>query len=48
MGIILCKDRKNITVKYTLDSLKNPLGVSEYKLNKDLEKYLKEMTPEEV
>ena len=40
IGIILCKDKRNITVKYSVDGLKRPLGVSEYQLNKELEKHL--------
>ncbi|MEI8321280.1 MAG: PDDEXK nuclease domain-containing protein [Alphaproteobacteria bacterium] len=47
IGIILCKDKRNITVKYSLDGLKRPLGVSEYKLNKELEKKIKESLPDE-
>ncbi|MEI8321223.1 MAG: PDDEXK nuclease domain-containing protein [Alphaproteobacteria bacterium] len=48
IGIILCKDKRNITVKYSLDGLKRPLGVSEYKLNKELEKKIKESLPDEM
>ena len=47
IGIILCKDKRNITVKYSLDALKRPLGVSEYKLNKELEKKIKDSLPDE-
>ncbi len=41
MGIILCRDKKNITVKFSLEGLKNPLGVSEYQLSQELEEKLK-------
>lgn len=47
IGIILCKDKRNVTVKYSLDGLKKPVGVSEYKLNKELETKLKESLPDE-
>ena len=45
--IILCRDKRNVTVKYSLDGIKRPLGVSEYKLNKELEQKLKEALPDE-
>ncbi len=47
IGIILCKDKRDITVKYALDGLRKPLGVSEYQLSKELEKQLKEALPAE-
>jgi len=48
MGIILCRDKKNITVKFSLDGLKNPLGVSEYQLSQELEEKLKGVLPGET
>ncbi len=48
MGIILCRDKRNITVKFSLDGLKNPLGVSEYQLSQELEEKLKGALLEEV
>jgi len=43
MGIILCRDNNHITVKYSIDGIQRPLGVSEYTLSQVLEKRLKEI-----
>ncbi len=42
MGIILCRDNSHITVKYAIDGIQRPLGVSEYTLSQALEKKIKE------
>ncbi len=30
IGLILCKEKKDITVEYSIDGINKPLGVSEY------------------
>lgn len=42
IGIILCREHDHITVRYALDGINRPLGISEYKLSRILEKRLKE------
>lgn len=34
IGIILCKDKKNVVVEYALRGMPNPIGVSEFELTK--------------
>ena len=41
IGIILCRENNHITVKYSLDGIQRPLGVSEYILNQTLEEALR-------
>ncbi len=41
MGIILCRDNNHITVRYAIDGIQRPLGVSEYTLSQALEEKLK-------
>ncbi|MFH0905953.1 MAG: PDDEXK nuclease domain-containing protein [archaeon] len=41
IGIILCKNKDEVTVKYALRNLKKPVGISEYKLVKSIPKELK-------
>ena len=45
IGIILCTDKDNIEVEYALQSLNHPMGVSEYKLTKELPDELKSSLP---
>lgn len=42
IGIILCRNNNHITVQYAIDGIQRPLGISEFKLEKGLEKRLKE------
>jgi len=50
IGLILCEDKKGITVEYAIEGIAKPMGVSEFKLTeklpKDLQKFLP--TPEEI
>ena len=41
LGIILCRDNQHITVKYALEGIQRPLGVSEYEFSQALEEKLK-------
>ena len=36
IGLILCKDKNKISVKYALEGVNKPIGVSSYKLKKYL------------
>lgn len=36
IGIVLCKDHKSFEVEYSLRSIKNPVGVADYNLEKAL------------
>ena len=47
IGIILCADKSNITVEYALRSVKNPMGVSQYRLTTKLPAELKKVLPSE-
>jgi len=50
IGIILCEEKRGITVEYAIEGISKPMGVSQFKLTEnlpsDLEKYLP--TPEEI
>ena len=50
IGIILCEEKRGITVEYAIEGINKPMGVSQFKLTEnlpsDLEKYLP--TPEEI
>lgn len=50
IGIILCSERDRFEVEYALRGVKNPVGVSEFRLSKSLPKELldKLPTPEEL
>lgn len=45
IGILLCKSKDEITAQYTLDSLKQPIGVSEYLLDHGLPENLQSELP---
>lgn len=45
IGIILCKDKKNVVVEYALKDLKKPIGVSSYLLTEALPDDLKPSLP---
>ncbi|MCK9582787.1 MAG: PDDEXK nuclease domain-containing protein [Endomicrobiales bacterium] len=47
IGIILCAQKKNITVEYSLRSAKNPVGVAEYQLTNKLPAELRKVLPSE-
>ena len=46
IGIILCTDKKNIDVEYALRDINKPVGVSEYKLLKNLPNELSGKLPD--
>jgi len=45
IGVLLCKSKDETTVQYTLDSLKQPIGVSEYLLDNGLPENLQNELP---
>jgi len=45
IGIILCAEKDNLEVEYSLKVAKNPIGVAEYQLTKRLPKELKGQLP---
>ena len=45
IGILICKSKNNTVVEYTLNSVNSPIGVSEYKLVKELPSELKNTLP---
>lgn len=45
IGIILCSERDRFEVEYALRGVKNPVGVSEFKLSKSLPKELSDKLP---
>jgi predicted nuclease of restriction endonuclease-like (RecB) superfamily len=47
IGIILCADKSAITAEYALRGVKNPAGVAEYQLTKELPAELKNIVPSE-
>ena len=47
IGLILCEDKKNITVEYAIEGINKPMGVSEFKLTEKLPEQLKQYLPTE-
>ncbi|MBI4648365.1 MAG: DUF1016 domain-containing protein [Bacteroidia bacterium] len=45
IGILLCKTPNQLVVKYSLQGIKTPIGVSEYQIRKGLPKNLKSVLP---
>ncbi|MDO5844439.1 MAG: PDDEXK nuclease domain-containing protein [Methanocorpusculum sp.] len=45
IGLILCRDKKNIVAEYALRDLKKPIGVSEYLFSAELPAELKRVLP---
>ncbi len=45
IGILICKSKNNTVVEYALSSIENPIGISEYKLSKQLPDELKNTLP---
>ena len=45
IGILLCKERDKLTAEYALRNINNPIGVSEYKLLKDIPEYFQNQLP---
>ena len=50
IGLILCEDKKGITVEYAIEGINKPMGVSRFKLTETLPEQLKKYlpTPEEI
>ena len=50
IGLILCENKKNITVEYAIEGINKPMGVSQFKLTEKLPDNLKEFlpSPEEI
>ena len=47
IGLLLCTDKKNKKVEYSLRGNQQPLGVASYKTNKSLEERIKSALPSE-
>lgn len=45
VGIILCKDKDNVLVEYTLKDMSKPIGISEYKITEAIPDDLKSSLP---
>jgi predicted nuclease of restriction endonuclease-like (RecB) superfamily len=45
IGIILCEEKNNLTVEYSIQNISSPMGVSHYTLTETLPKSLKEYLP---
>ena len=45
IGLIICKEKDEIVAEYSLGHINNPVGISEYKLSKELESKIKTTLP---
>lgn len=45
IGLILCEDKKGITVEYAIEGINKPIGVSQFKLTENLPDNLKKYLP---
>lgn len=45
IGLILCEDKKSITVEYAIEGINKPMGVSQFKLTEQLPEQLKQYLP---
>lgn len=45
IGLILCKDRNKLVAEYALKDVSKPIGVSEYRLLKDVPEELQDTVP---
>ena len=45
IGLILCKDKKKITVEYALRDISKPIGIAEYRLTEAIPQDLKSNLP---
>lgn len=45
IGLILCEEKKGITVEYAIEGINKPIGVSQFKLTEDLPEKLKQYLP---
>ena len=46
IGLLLCKDKRNMTIEYAIEGISKPMGVSEYNITRTLPKELKGRLPE--
>lgn len=45
IGLILCQEKKGITVEYAIEGISKPIGVSQFKLTEELPNKLKDFLP---
>ncbi len=45
IGLILCEDKKSITVEYAIEGIRSPIGISQFKLTEELPEELKSYLP---
>lgn len=45
IGLIICKEKNAIVAEYALGHIRNPIGISEYKLSEELESKIKKTLP---
>lgn len=45
IGLILCEDKKGITIEYAIEGINKPMGVSQFKLTEKLPEQLKQYLP---
>jgi hypothetical protein len=45
IGILLCRDKNNVEVEFSLRGMSQPMGVSEFNLTETLPEYLKSSLP---
>jgi predicted nuclease of restriction endonuclease-like (RecB) superfamily len=45
IGLILCEEKRGITVEYAIEGINKPMGVSQFKLTEDLPDKLKQYLP---
>ena len=45
IGIVLCRDKNNVEVEFSLRGMSQPIGVSEFNLTETLPEYLKSSLP---
>jgi predicted nuclease of restriction endonuclease-like (RecB) superfamily len=45
IGLILCEDKKNITVEYAIEGINKPMSISQFKLTEKLPEDLKQYLP---
>jgi hypothetical protein len=45
IGLILCEEKRGITVEYAIEGINKPMGVSQFKLTESLPDQLKKYLP---
>ena len=46
IGLLLCREKGNMTVEYAIEGISKPMGVSEYSVTRTLPEELKEKLPD--